>query len=217
MTLDEIAASAAAEGLDVMGAFHADAGDRTPAGTGTLVLLGPLEPGFWPRLAASPEWTLPDPVDRWSERVIGGLAEQLGAAALFPFGGPPYQPFVSWALKTGRVWSSPVSLMVHDTAGLFLSFRGALAFHERLALPPTPPSPCATCVDRPCLTACPAAALTGAGYDLPICHAFLDTAAGEDCMSQGCAVRRACPVSRRYGRLAEQSAHHMRHFHRKTP
>jgi epoxyqueuosine reductase len=218
MTYAAIEADAAAEGLDIMGAFHPGVDDGAPDGTGTLILLGPREPGFWARIEASPESALPDKVDRWSTRVIGGLAERQGATALFPFGGPPYQPFVSWALKTGRVWSSPVSLMVHDTAGLFLSFRGALALAARLDLPAPPAAgPCATCAGSPCLSACPARALTGGGYDLSSCHAFLDTNAGADCMNSGCAVRRACPVSARYGRLAGQSAHHMRHFHRTTP
>lgn len=207
MTYADIEAAAGSAGLAIFGALHPETG-------GTLVLLGPAEPGFWQLISESPEYAGPDPVDRWSQRVIGGLAEDLGAQALFPFGGPPYQPFVTWALATGRVWQSPVSLMVHDVAGLFLSFRGALAFDAHIALPPTPKAPpCEGCA-RPCLTACPAGALTAEGYDLAACHAYLDQPEGRDCMTQGCAVRRSCPTSQSYGRLARQSAHHMRHFHK---
>jgi epoxyqueuosine reductase QueG len=101
--------------------------------------------------------------------------------------------------------------MIHPDTGLFFSLRGAIAIPE--ALPPDPaPSPCATCAAKPCLTACPATALTGAGYDVPRCHAFLDTAAGSDCMDQGCAVRRACPIGPDR-RLPAQSAFHMKAFH----
>ncbi len=95
-----------------------------------------------------------------------------------------------------------------------VSFRGALALRERLDLPPAPPAPCLTCPERPCLSACPVGALTERGYDLPACHAYLDTAPGQDCMSSGCAVRRACPVSARHARMPEQSAYHMGQFHR---
>jgi Fe-S-cluster-containing hydrogenase component 2 len=95
-----------------------------------------------------------------------------------------------------------------------VSFRGALALKERLDLPSPPPSPCGTCEAKPCLTACPVGALTVQGYDLHACHAFLDTDRGEECMGQGCAVRRACPVSARHARMPEQSAYHMRQFHR---
>ena len=215
MTLDKVAAAAARERLAVFGAFHPGAEDDAPEGTGTLVLLGPLEPGFWAHVSAAPEFAdgAPDPLDRWSARVIGALAKALGGTALFPFGGPPYRPFVRWALASGRAWRSPVTLLVHDTAGLMVSYRGAIALAERLALPPSPPPPCATCDGQPCRSACPAGALSGDGYDVAACHHLLDTSAGLDCMTRGCAARRACPVSRSYGRLPEQSAYHMRLFH----
>lgn len=212
-TLADIAARAAALQLDILGGFACADEPGLPAGTRTLLLLGPLEPGFWPAIQAAPEWGGPDPVDRWSRRVIGRLACDLGAKALFPFGGPPYHPFYAWALRTGRAWDSPVRLLVHATQGLWVSFRGALALRQDLALPPPAPRPCDGCA-KPCLAACPAGALTGRGYDVPACHAWLDSAEGADCMSEGCAVRRACPVSQSYARMPEQSAYHMRQFHR---
>lgn len=216
LTLDEVDALASAEALFVAGAFHPGAEDGLPDVTGTLVLLAPREPGFWAHLTAQPEWTdgTADPIDRWSRRVVGRMACALGGKAHFPFTGPPWKPFYSWALRTGRAWPSPVQLLVHDRMGLFASYRGAIALPERLALPETGPAPCSACTERPCLTACPAGALGGAGYDVAACHAHLDRPAGEDCLSGGCAVRRACPVSRAYGRLAEQSAYHMGLFHR---
>ena len=215
-TLEGIDGLAAAEALFVAGAFHPGPGDGLPEGTGTLVLLAPREPGFWAHLAAQPEWAdgAPDPLDRWSRRVVGRLACALGGKAQFPFTGPPWKPFYTWALRSGRAWPSPVQLLVHDRMGLFASYRGAIALAERLDLPETGPAPCETCAGRPCLSACPAGALTGAGYDVAACHGFLDTAGGKDCLSGGCAVRRACPLSRAYGRLPEQSAYHMGLFHR---
>lgn len=215
-TLDEIAALAEPHRLAVFGALHPDAGDDAPEGTGTLVLFGPAEPGFWPHLTAQPEWqdAQPDPVDRWSKRVLGGMATRLGGRALFPSDGPPYPPFFRWAIRSGRAWASPVRILVHDSAGLWVSYRGAIALKGRLPLPPAPACPCDTCAGRPCLDACPPRALAGEGYDVPACHAFLDTPAGGNCLSGGCHVRRACPVSQAYGRLPEQSEYHMRQFHR---
>ncbi len=211
-TLATIAAACAVDHLTVLGGFSCPEDGGLPAGTRTVVLLGPLEPGFWPHLRAQPEWGGPDPVDRWSRRVIGRIACGFGAKALFPFGGAPYHPFYQWALRTGRIWDSPVRLLLHDQQGLMVSFRGALALKQGLTLPPDPPQPCSPCA-KPCLTACPVGALSGAGYDLAACHGYLDSPAGADCMEQGCAVRRACPVSAAYARLPEQSAYHMRQFH----
>ena len=213
ISLNEIAARVGACQLEVLGGFTCEDDPGLPKGTRTLLMLGPREPGFWEAVAASPEWGGPDPVDRWSRRVVGRLACDLGGKALFPFGGPPYQPFYSWALRTGSIWESPVRLLVHGTQGLMVSFRGALALKEVVDLAEPPVRPCDDCA-RPCLTACPVGALTAAGYDVPRCHGFLDQPEGRGCMTGGCRVRATCPVSLGYARMPEQSAYHMRQFHR---
>ncbi len=202
--------------LAVMGGFHTDGEVTLPKDTRTLLLIGPAEPGFWPHFTRQPEWTdrAPDPMDRWSRRVITGLANALGAHPLFPFGGPPWHPFYQWALRSGEAWESPLRLLVHARMGLFASYRGALALPHRIPLPAPQENPCQHCTDKPCLTACPVQALGENGYNLPACHSFLDQAAGQDCMNCGCVARRACPVSIAYARLPEQSAYHMRQFHK---
>ncbi|WP_407692415.1 4Fe-4S dicluster domain-containing protein [Rhabdonatronobacter sediminivivens] len=214
--LDAIAERAAAHRLMVMGHCAVEPGDGLPEGFATLVLLGPAEPGFWPHVTAEPEFSdgHADPLDRWSRRVIGRLACALGGKARFPFGGPPHAPFLPWAQRSGRAWSSPVGMLVHDVAGLMVSYRGAIALRD--ALPPAPPkpSPCKSCAEKPCLNACPVGALGRAdGYDTAACHGFLDTRTGMDCMNAGCAVRRACPLSQSYGRISAQSSYHMSLFH----
>jgi ferredoxin len=214
-TLAGISASLLPHRLEVLGGFAVSPGEAGfPPGTRTLLLIGPAEPGFWAHLTSQPEWDgTPDPVDRWSRRVIGRIACDLRAKALFPFGGPPWHPFHGWALRSREVRESPVRLLVHSRQGLMVSFRGALALKEAVDLPPAAPRACDGCA-APCLTACPAGALTGAGYDIAGCHAFLDRTEGAGCMSGGCLVRRACPVSLTYARLPEQSAYHMGQFHR---
>lgn len=213
-TLEALAAGARALGLVPLGAFHPQPGDGAPPGTGTLILVGPDPAGFWPGFAASPERGdgLPDPLDRWSRRVVTALAASVGAAALFPFDGPPWLPFLAWARRSGRAFASPVGPLVHDGLGLFVSYRGALALPDRLALPEPGSAPCGTCAGQPCRTACPAGALTAAGYDTAACHRFLDTPAGRSCLLDGCAVRRACPVAPAPWPAA-QTAFHMAAFH----
>lgn len=214
--LAEINKAAGAEQLCLMGAFHPQRPKSPEDDFGTCILLG-TDAGFWPHFAASPEArdSQPDPVDRWSTRVIGALATRFAATARYPFGGPPYQPFLRWAQASGRCWSSPVGMLVHDHAGMMISFRGALLFAGRLPLPKAQrQNPCLTCPDQPCTTACPVGALSAdASYDVAACHRFLDTPPGSDCLQTGCASRRACPVSQQFGRPTAQSAHHMLNFH----
>lgn len=213
--LNTIQDMACRQNLSVFGAFHPQPDDKAPPGTGTLLLLGPKEPGFWHKFSHSPEFldNKPNPLDRWSLRVIKRLAQQFGGTAVFPFGAPPHAPFISWAKRSGRAWASPVGLLVHDTAGLFLSYRGAIALNCRLTLPQPALSPCLSCAAQPCLTTCPVTALSASGYNLEACHGHLDKQAGQDCLENGCAVRIACPVSKIYERQAVQSKFHMKSFH----
>ena len=213
--LDQIAAQAQTHRLMPLGLCQrADA--PLPEGVKTLVLLGPDQRDFWAHFTQSPEYRdgAPDPMDRWSERVIGAMAQALGGQAFFPFGTRPPHPFYTWALATGRIWSSPVQFLVHERAGLWVSFRGAIGFGQTVTdTDPPPRNPCDGC-PAPCANACPVAALTPAGYDVAACHDYLDSAPGAACMSRGCAVRAVCPVSQATGRAPAHSAFHMRQFHR---
>lgn len=197
----------ATEKLFVAGALH--------EGKETLLLIAPDEPGFWAHVTAQPEFAdgAPDPLDRWSKRAIGGIATCFDGRALFPSDGPPYAPFFDWALRSGTACSSPVRLMVQARMGLWASFRGAILLPGLLPLPAPATPPCPGC-DAPCTRACPVGALGPTGYDVPACHAFLDTPEGKNCLSSGCLARRACPISESYGRLEAQSAWHMRQFHK---
>lgn len=186
-----------------------------PEDGGTVVLLAPDGARFWQILQAAPEGRdgRPDPVDRWSLRVIAALARDSGGRAVFPFGGPPYAPFMRWALASGRAWVSPVGMLVHDAMGLWTSFRGAVWLPRPCPPAPTAAAPCLSCASQPCRSACPVDALKGDRYDTDACHGWLDRAEGRDCLTLGCAARRACPVAAAHGRLPAQTAHHMTYFH----
>lgn len=192
--------------LSVFGMLH--------DGPDTVVLLGPHEPGFWAHFSAQPEYSdgQPDPLDRWSKRAINALAHAWGGAAIFPSDGPPFPPFLDWATRSGQAFPSPVGMLVHARAGLMISYRGAIRLRGHLPLPSPAPNPCDNCVIQPCRTACPVNALGRDGYDVPACRAHLATSQGADCMKNGCAARRSCPISEDYGRLSEQSAFHMKAF-----
>ncbi|MEZ5751269.1 MAG: ferredoxin [Paracoccaceae bacterium] len=187
-----------------------------PAQARALVLISPTGgDGFWPHLTTQPEWRdgAPDPLDRWSHRVLSGLARDGGGVTFFPSDGPPWPPFQRWATESGALWQSPVGMLVHARMGLWTSFRGALAVPFDVPMPPSE-NPCTRCADRPCVTACPVAALSPTRYDTDACHAHLDKPEGADCLSTGCRARRACPVSQSHARSPEQSAYHMSRFHR---
>jgi len=216
--LETVATAVEAHGLAAHGAF--DLGDEERrgalAGAATIVLLGLDGRRGWAAFSASPEALDggADPLDRWSRRVVDGLATALDARALHPFGGPPHWPFQRWAMRAEPLHVSPLGLLIHPSEGLWRGYRGALAFTERLAFPPraAAPSPCETCDARACLSACPVGAFTGAGYDVAACVAQLESPAGRSCMEGGCMARRACPVGADRAYAPAQAGFHMRAF-----
>jgi hypothetical protein len=206
--------AADAVGLAIVGAFHALPGDGAPEGVGTICLLGGRGNRMWRFFSPGPEAMdgQPDPLDRWSRRVIGHLAETLDAVALFPFGGPPYLPFQRWATRGEAAVASPVAMQATPKRGLWASYRGALGFRAAIPLATRDAAnPCLGC-PAPCLTACPVDAFKGDAYDVPRCVAHITSQAGAACRKGGCLVRHACPAGRGAAPSAKQRRFHMEAF-----
>jgi hypothetical protein len=208
--------------MAIRGAFHPRPTDAVPkfsdhADVGTLILLGWTGGHQWPAFAASQEAVdeRPHPLDRWSRRLIDAAAVALDAIAFYPFGGPPHYNFQHWALRAEPVARSPVGLLIRPEWGLWHAYRGALGFRQRLMLTGVEdkPSPCAACVERPCLSSCPVAAFSNDGsYQVEQCVGHLNAPMGQPCMTLSCAARRSCPVQRQEAYPAPQSAFHMQAF-----
>lgn len=219
----DVESAARGFGLRWRGGFHTGTDDRLPdlpcgRPARTLILLGSIGRSLWPSFAAAPEYADggPDPMDRWNRRLGEALAAQLGAAPIFPFGGPPHWPFQRWAQRADEVGPSPLGIQIHPDYGLWHAYRLALIFAERLELPPLErrPMPCASCAAKPCLSACPVEAFAPEGYDVQRCAGHIKSAAGAACMDQGCRARDACPVGVGYRYDAEQLRFHMEAFRR---
>jgi len=215
--LADVRTAIEARGLSYRGAFHPTADDLPGRdNVGTLVLAGFTGNNNWRYFKHSGEACdgKPDPLDRWSLRVIGALAAELGATAMFPFTGPPWLPFLRWARKAEPLHPSPLGMLIHPDWGLWHAWRGALAFRERLELPPQDrrPSSCDTCSDKPCLATCPVSAFTPEKYHVAACVAHIDSAHGLDCMEEGCRARRACPIGAVHRYSPDQAGFHMRAF-----
>jgi len=219
--LEQIRESLAPHGLALRGGFQPGPEDAVPALTGgracgTILLLGNLGGALWPVFAESPELAdgAPHPLDRWTRRILESLAPGFGATALFPFGGPPWLPFQRWAMKADSVTASPLGILIHPDFGLWHAYRGALAFADRLDLPQGArrPSPCDSCIERPCLSGCPVGAFSPGGYDVAGCRGHVAGVRGTACRGQGCLARLACPIGREHAYPPAQMAFHMAAF-----
>jgi hypothetical protein len=233
LDVDQLYRRTAMIGLAVRGAFHPLPGELAgvagAAESGTIVLLGFTGSDQWSVFQDSSEAQdgLPHPLDRWSRRVIGGLARELGAADFYPSGDPlgaplgsPASPlpFQRLARRCEPAHPSPIGLLIHETYGLWHAYRGGLCLRERIPLPPSPPavlqprSPCERCPARPCLSGCPVGAFKDGSFQLAACVGHVLSAAGADCRENGCLARRACPVGPQFRYVPAQARFHMNAF-----
>ncbi|PVB61463.1 hypothetical protein [Labrenzia sp. 011] len=217
----ELEKDLAAAGFLCLGGFSPGKDSDVPALSGgtrpqTLLLIGSTGPSIWPCLVESPEWAdgADDPLDRYTARVLGVLARKHACEPLFPFQGPPYHPFQKWAQACGGFSQSPMGVLAHQVFGPWAGFRAVFLSSQPLDTPPAAErsGPCDTCLDKPCIAACPANALslTG-GYDVPRCRDHLARSRALDCWS-GCLARRACPVGTPHRQDPATARFHMDSF-----
>jgi hypothetical protein len=180
----------------------------------TLVLVGNAGPALYDAFFAAGPAAGDNPLDDWTRRVVLPIAERFDARAAFPSDGPPWLPFQRWAMRAEGVKASPLGVLIHPEFGLWHAYRAALIFDKPLDLAPAPfrAHPCASCAEKPCLTACPVGAVTAAGYAVDNCARHVGSREGEACRSIGCLARRACPVGRDHLYPDRAMAFHMAAF-----
>ena len=213
-TIQSLAAALAPHGLILRGGFALAPDDGL--GEGALVMVGNGGGAMWSAFEPHIDGE-PDPLDRWTKRIIDPLADRFGARAIFPFD-RPHLPFQRWAKRAEGLHSSPLGLLIHAEYGLWHAYRAALAFPDMIdgltETGETPVSPCDSCLEKPCLSACPVEAFSPSGYDVPACASYLASPAGETCKSAGCAARNACPFGTQYRYPDAQIRFHMAAFSR---
>ncbi len=221
MIQEEIGSALAVHGLILRGGLVFDRNDSAPVGPNggvakSVLLIGHGGAAMWPHfhrwltgLAAIPG----NPLDCWSKKVIGGIAAQAGARAVFP-SDRPYLPFQQWAMRAEGLKPSPLGIVMHPRFGLWHAWRGALLFEHEISIhvPREPIHHCDLCDGKPCLNSCPVGAFSGMGYAVDDCVDHVNGTDGTVCLTRGCLARNACPVAAEHRYPADQQAFHMAAF-----
>ncbi len=205
-------------GLIARGGFAAEPGDGLGADASSVVMVGNAGSSIWQAFASDREAGA-DPMNRWTRQVLGNIARDLGAEALYPFDGPPWRPYQRWARRAEPVFASPIGMLIHPEYGLWHAYRGALVFQEPIIDLPARPaasSPCETCEEKPCLSTCLVNAFGAGTYDAPACTRHLQSPEGSDCMNLACRARRACPVGRSHAYHGDHALFHLDAFLRRN-
>jgi hypothetical protein len=179
-----------------------------------LLLIGNAGAPLYDAFLAAGESGGRNPLDDWTRRIVLPIAARFGARAGFPSDGPPWLPFQRWAMRAEGVKPSPLGVLIHPEFGLWHAYRAALVFDQALDLPPAPfrAHPCDTCAEKPCLTTCPAGAVTAESYAVDNCARHVASGDGKACRSIGCLARRACPVGADLVYPSRAMAFHMAAF-----
>ena len=181
----------------------------------SIALVGQGAQGYWPVFSQSTEYLngKPNPIDRWSQRIGDKIAQSFEGHALYPFTGPPYWPFLSWAAAAGDTTPSRLGMHLHRSYGLWHSYRFALLLPS-----PAPASveedkyqaPCDDCT-KPCLTPCPVDAFgssdSPSDYQVTKCRTYVRDNPDSICYTQGCQARLACPEGQGSHELAQHQYH----------
>lgn len=220
--LAEIEALLAKHGLSPRGLVRFSSEDQAPlladgSAAASVLLIGVRGGAIWPHFerwrSAQADHGGADPLDRWSRVVIDEIGKSVGGEPCYP-ADRPYRPFQRWAMQAEGLKASPLGILIHPRFGLWHSYRGALLFSSAEGEAEThvhrDPHPCETCRGKPCLTTCPAQAITTDGFDLGGCRGHLVTPQGRaGCMVGGCIARNACPVGAEYRYSQAQLRFHM--------
>jgi len=174
----------------------------------SIVLIGNGGAHFWrafkAHAGAHAGWfARDDPLDDFTREIIEKdivtPVRNAGAqcVAAYPFGGSsPTLNFMQLATLAGLAGPSIIGVVVNPRFGPWIAFRAALLLDSELDHPGDALGfdPCPTCSTRPCISACPASAVSfPSGWNISECLAHR-VGAYPDCATQ-CHARVACVLN----------------------
>jgi ferredoxin len=125
--------------------------------------------------------------------------------------GNHFLPLQGLGRLAGWHHDSTMGLGIHPVFGLWFAYRGAVLTNTEFSPYTTdssamPESPCDTCEREPCITACPARAVTTDRYQVRQCTDYR-LQAESSCQSR-CISRQVCPLGKEHQYLPDQMKHH---------
>ena len=155
---------------------------------------------------------LADPLDDFTRRVIEETARPLvgdAARILYPFRWPADPVSFMWLAEcAGLGRPSLTGVLVHPVFGPWIALRAAILVADDVEAPRPDDGfdPCPGCRERACIAACPAGAVTDAGWNVPLCAAH--RLQPEDACATRCHARWDCVIGREHRYPEDALAYH---------
>ncbi|PWK46352.1 hypothetical protein C8D97_11335 [Pleionea mediterranea] len=155
------------------------------------------------------------PVDEFSQQQFNQYMSKHATDADYKIIYPKHQPpffhlnLQSFGELAGWHHSSPFKVGINSDAGSWFAYR-LLVLANSSFEPSTPvhtTSPCKTCIEKPCVSICPAKALTKQGdYDWQSCFAYRKQT--DSLCRDRCLARMACPIAKQHQYSEQQIQYH---------
>jgi hypothetical protein len=167
----------------------------TTAGFRQLILLGHGGKRLWECIQAA-GLAGGDPIDDYCARVVADwfAAELPGHRYRIVYPGSAPVPLQHLGTLAGWHHPTPFMVGIDPEWGTWYAYRAVVLADTGFcpSLPVDRSSPCGSCQARPCITACPAAAMACGSFALETCLGYRQR---DDSMCQlACLARIACPV-----------------------
>jgi epoxyqueuosine reductase len=182
-----------------------------PAGFSQLLVFGHGGTRLWREC----DLVGPDPIDAFSRRAVEAMLERMGCTAyriLFPADNQVQIDLQGLGRKLGWHHDSPLGTGINSEYGTWFAYRVVVATNTRFLLSETAESesPCESCIDKPCVSACPVGAVRAtAGFDLETC--LQERLRPQSPCRYQCLARLACPVGTRHQYSKDQIRYHYGH------
>ncbi|MCW8906413.1 MAG: hypothetical protein OQL28_04125, partial [Sedimenticola sp.] len=193
-----------------------------PGDENRVILIGHGGRRLWQSLQQA-HWHHADPIDNFSHAAANRFCQQLlqGYRHQVIYPGTCPVPLQQLGIRAGWHSDSPLGLGIHPEWGLWFAYRAAILTDAPLPeiRQPNPAAPCDQCLDQPCISHCPARALSATRQiDMSRCG---DYRLQEDSTcSDRCLARLSCPVAGEHRYTLEQITYHyrlsletLRHYH----
>ena len=175
-----------------------------------LVLVGHGGRRLW---AALQKWGLQmaDPVDQYSAQITRQfIRDYLGAPPicwLYP-DAPYLVPLQQLGALAGWSYPSPLGQGIHPEFGVWFAYRAAFLTTADLPLrvEPKQTSPCETCAEKPCITACPVGAVCLHNFGVDDCARY--RLCEQSPCADRCLARLACPLFPEHRYMLSQIQYH---------
>lgn len=162
-----------------------------------LILIGHAGPRLWQAVQESAYAGTAHPIDEFTLATVRQWMTSEQPAAEFSVLYPGTTAVDLQALGQMAGWHHPSPFMVGINArnGPWFAYRALIL--ARCDLAPTPPetdhSPCTTCTNAPCITACPPGAAARQSFNLKAC--LTERCSENSPCADRCLARLACPVA----------------------